>query len=178
MIDPPSNLELGFVWKPEMLPGGPLAGTKTESGYELGKIAEGLIRVVKVCRDCGKERDAWMFLPIYRKVMRETEAAREESGEEERPYFVGVGGWCDPCVTILEHNRDRKKYEQELEVAQRQWEGAKTEREMRPVAWRIKKLLGALIETVSWGSPKFMKYTARLEKVEQWIEDHRSDHAA
>ncbi len=175
---PPVSPELGFVWQPEMLAGGPMEDAETESGYKLNKIAEGLIRVVKVCLDCGKERDAWMFLPYYRKVMRELAAEREESGEDERPYFVGTGGWCDPCVTKWENSRDRRKFEQELESAQKKLEGAKNEREMRPVAWRIKKLLGALLETVTFGSPKFMKYTARLDKVDAWIADHRADHAA
>ena len=175
---PPPNPPLGFVWRPKApKPKGPMAGAKTASGYELTGMAEGLIRVVKVCRDCGTERDAWMFLPIHRKVMRELAAAREES-DEERPHFVGVGGWCDPCLERDDNNRTRRKLEQDLEAVQKRWEVARNERELRPVAYHLKRILGGLIDTVTFGGEKFSRYTARLQIIETWLGEHRSDHAA
>ena len=159
---PAPNQPLGTTWKPDSpTPDGPLAGA-------MGKLAEGLIRVEKVCRTCGTLFEGWMFVAMYRK--------RVKSGDidPDRPHHVGKYQACDGCVRIWENRTKIVHLEHEMERLEARWEKATTLVKRVPVVDAMVRNLKQLVDLVTFGSPKFERYGEQLNVLTDWLHEHRA----
>ena len=161
---PPANPELGFTWRPDV------SKPKSLTAKVRG-MAEGVIRVEKKCSECHGEYEGWMFVAVWRGVFKSLP-------EPARQYFVGAGGWCDPCVGAWQRASERAKLEQLLEKATSAWNGAATLRQAAYPARKLKNILGKLLDLVAFGGEKFGRYTELLDKVTAWIQENQTDRAA
>lgn len=167
---PPTNPALGFIWRPPVSKAKKATSTSEQLPTVRG-MAEGVIRVEKKCSQCHGEYEAWMFLARWRGIFKSLPVP-------ERQYFVGSGGWCDPCVDGWQRAADRVRLEGLLDKATSDWNGATTSRQAMYPARKLKNILGKLLGMVEFGGEKFMGYTGLLDKVTVWITENQTNRAA
>ncbi len=153
----PIDPELGTTWKPEQ--------ASRVDGTDLGEFSEfadGLIRVRKQCRNCGKDYDGWMFLAHYRR-----------RPPQPQPYHMGPYRACDACVDIDERRSEIAGLDWKVDRARQRWDAARTLTKKVPAARELVNLLDRLVALLEFGSDRFAKASAQLDAVRSWIDERR-----
>ncbi len=154
---PPINADLGTVWRSDDAgpQDGPLAA-------ELGPLAEGLVRVQKQCRRCGRDFDGWMFLAHYRKRTVKT------------PYHVGPYRACDDCVGTDQRATQIADLDRKIDLARQRWDGARVLTKKIPAGRALRHLLEQLVALLAFGSERFEKASNQLDVVGAWVDERQT----
>ena len=159
----PMNPDLGTTWKPDVGPQeGPLATDRSRA------LAEGLIRVLKVCRRCGRDFKGWMFIAHYRR----------REAKLETPYHVGPYRACDTCVDGDELISQIASLETKIVLARSRWDAAAHLVKKIPAGRELARLLEQLTGLLTFGSGRFKKASDQLDAVRNWLDERNTDGAA
>ena len=156
----PIDPALGTTWKPDDVGDGTLAADP-----KLAALGEGLIRVLKVCKRCGRDFEGWMFIAHYRK--------REAKLKE--PHHVGPYSACDTCVDGGEKVGQIASLETKIVLARSRWNAATYVVKKLPAGRELARLLEQLTGLLKFGSGRFQKASDQLDAVRSWIGEQHTE---
>ena len=152
---------LGTIWKPEA------PSAEGSLAPDLRKLMDGLIRVEKTCRSCGRLFEGWMFMAMYR------EQVRSGAIDPDHPHYAGEYRACDDCVRVWENRQQITRIENDMERFEHQWEKTTTLTRRVPIVVGMVGRLKQLVDLVEFGSSKFERYGEQLNVLTDWLQENR-----